>query len=196
MGVFQASMLEAMKSLLDEMHSMKIVPPLLCHKLDQVNNQTRTLGLQTRPLGHPTTRMVNQWIRIYMVLHFHQSSLKVSSPTTVPGTRIFNPTTQILNPGTTQNNLKGCIPKLRSTQTRKNARFGQSTILSPLSLSKSLLNLYRLLLSMRINRIQFPTARQICLTSPSQYAEEVEIFRQILELPDSRETLPRSSTTV
>ena len=31
---------------------------------------------------------------------------------------------------------------------------------------------------------------------PSQYAEEVETFRQILDLPDARETLPRSSTTV
>ena len=31
---------------------------------------------------------------------------------------------------------------------------------------------------------------------PSQYAEEVEIFRQILDLPDPRETLPRSSATV
>ena len=31
---------------------------------------------------------------------------------------------------------------------------------------------------------------------PSQYAEEVEIFRQILDLSDPRETLPRSSTTV
>ena len=31
---------------------------------------------------------------------------------------------------------------------------------------------------------------------PSQYAEEVETFRQILELPDPRETLPRSSNTV
>ena len=31
---------------------------------------------------------------------------------------------------------------------------------------------------------------------PSQYAEEVETFRQILDLPDPRETLPRSSATV
>ena len=31
---------------------------------------------------------------------------------------------------------------------------------------------------------------------PSQYAEEVETFRHILDLPDPRETLPRSSTTV
>ena len=31
---------------------------------------------------------------------------------------------------------------------------------------------------------------------PSQYAQEVETFRQILDLSDPRETLPRSSTTV
>ena len=31
---------------------------------------------------------------------------------------------------------------------------------------------------------------------PSQYAEEVETFRQILDLPDPRETLSRSTTTV
>ena len=31
---------------------------------------------------------------------------------------------------------------------------------------------------------------------PSQYAEEVETFRHILDLPDPRETLPRSFTTV
>ena len=31
---------------------------------------------------------------------------------------------------------------------------------------------------------------------PSQYTEEVETFRQILDLPDPRETLPRSFTTV
>ena len=31
---------------------------------------------------------------------------------------------------------------------------------------------------------------------PSQYTEEVETFRQILDLPDPRETMPRSSTTV
>ena len=31
---------------------------------------------------------------------------------------------------------------------------------------------------------------------PSQYVEEVETFRQILDLPDPREIMPRSSTTV
>ena len=31
---------------------------------------------------------------------------------------------------------------------------------------------------------------------PSQYAEEVETFRHILDLPDPGETMPRSSTSV
>ena len=31
---------------------------------------------------------------------------------------------------------------------------------------------------------------------PSQYAEEVETFRRILDLPDPRETMPRSSSSV
>ena len=31
---------------------------------------------------------------------------------------------------------------------------------------------------------------------PSQYTEEIETFRQLLDLPDPRETMPRSSTTL
>ena len=31
---------------------------------------------------------------------------------------------------------------------------------------------------------------------PSQYAEEVDTFRRILDLPDPRESMPRSSTSV
>ena len=51
----------------------------LYQKVDQVNNQTRPqLGLQFR-LGHLTTRMLSQWTRTYMVLHFLQNSLAVQS---------------------------------------------------------------------------------------------------------------------
>ena len=31
---------------------------------------------------------------------------------------------------------------------------------------------------------------------PSHYAEDIETFRQILSLPDPRDTMPRSSTTI
>ena len=42
-----------------------------------------------------------------------------------------------------------------------------------------------------------PYYRQVALSDmPSQYAEEVDTFRRILSLPDPRESMPRSSTSV
>ena len=42
-----------------------------------------------------------------------------------------------------------------------------------------------------------PYYREVALSDiPSQYAEEVDTFRRILSLPDPRESMPRSSTSV
>ena len=42
-----------------------------------------------------------------------------------------------------------------------------------------------------------PYCREVALSDiPSQYAEEVGTFRHILSLPDPRESMPRSSTSV
>ena len=42
-----------------------------------------------------------------------------------------------------------------------------------------------------------PYYREVALSDvPSQYAEEVDTFRPILFLPDPRESMPRSSTSV
>ena len=42
-----------------------------------------------------------------------------------------------------------------------------------------------------------PYYREIALSDiPSQYAEEADTFRRILSLPDPRESMPRSSTSV
>ena len=42
-----------------------------------------------------------------------------------------------------------------------------------------------------------PYYREVALSDvPSQYAEEVDTFRRILSLPDHRESMPRSSTSV
>ena len=42
-----------------------------------------------------------------------------------------------------------------------------------------------------------PYYREVALSDiPSQYAEEVNTFRRILSLPDPRESMPRSSTSV
>ena len=42
-----------------------------------------------------------------------------------------------------------------------------------------------------------PYYREVALSDvPSQYTEEVDTFRRILSLPDCRESMPRSSTSV
>ena len=59
---------------------------------------------------------------------------------------------------------------------------------SPLGLSMTKANL---------NMIQTPYYREVALSDiPYQYAEEVDIFRRTLSLPDPRESMPRSSTSV
>ena len=67
-------------------------------------------------------------------------------------------------------------------------------LLSPLGLSPLGLTLIKTNLSM----IQTPPYyREVALADvPSQYAEEVDTFRRILSLPDPRESMPRSSTSV
>ena len=49
-----------------------------------------------------------------------------------------------------------------------------------------------------LNMIQIPPYyREVALSDvPSQYAEEVDTFRHILSLPEPRESMPRSSTSV
>ena len=101
---------------------------------------------------------------------------------------------------------KRVCSKAKKHSDKKNTRFGPSTILSRLLQRKS---------SVPIKKSTKPQQkapsepehqqdstdpvlyRDINMYDlPAQYAEEVESFRQILELPDPRETLPRSSTTV
>ena len=61
--------------------------------------------------------------------------------------------------------------------------------LSPLGLSLTKTNLNMILTP--------PYYREVVLSDvPSQYAEEVDTFRHILFLPDPRESMPRSSTSV
>ena len=62
-------------------------------------------------------------------------------------------------------------------------------LLSPLGL---------MLIKTNLNMIQIPPYyREVALSDvPSQYAEEVDTFRRILDMPDPRESMPRSSTSV
>ena len=125
-----------------------------------------------------------------------------------PGTRMLNLTTRIIIPS--RNNQKEYILKQKKNKnilTKESTRYGQNIIrsrllqrkMSPLLQLKSLQNLNtRLLLSLNIRAAQMQsfTGRWTCQTSLHNMLQEVEIFRQLLDLPDPRETLPRSSTTV
>ena len=129
MGVFQSSMLEAMKSLRDEMQAMKKASEA---GLDETSASVSKAGPSKMPdpITHPITRMFNPWKWTCVVLLFHPGC-KMCSPIMAPSTRILNPITWILNP-ITWNDLQGCVPlKSKSTWTKTSTRFGQNTPHNP-----------------------------------------------------------------
>ena len=74
-------------------------------------------------------------------------------------------------------------------QIKENTRLGPDTLLSPILQGK---------ISPLCTNIVDPLFyREVAMADlPAQYVEEVETFRRILNLPDPRETMPRSSTSV
>ena len=149
---------------------------------------------------HPTTRMFNLWTLTFMDLHFLPSLLKMSSPSLLPSILILNPTIRNIIPSWTT--LKRCILKQRSILIKENTRHGQNIILSHL-LQRKMSPLptkpqHKVPQEPQHQGSTDPVFyREVDMSDlPSQYAVEVETFRQILDLPDPRETLPRSSTTV
>ena len=158
MGVFQASMLEAMKSLREVMQSMKKASEVEVDKTSASTSKARP-SKQSDPNIHLNRQTSDHSDAEPMKTDLCGPSLPpqftiVYSPIMAPSTWIFSPNTLILNLNT-QNNLKGCVLKPRNTRTKRNTRFGQNTIhslhlqrrISPLSLLKSLLSLNRLLMS-------------------------------------------------
>ena len=101
----------------------------------------------------------------------------------------------------------GSILDLRNTLTRASINLGpdmchlqrkitpllpDTGLLSPLGLSPQA----QLLIKTSHNMIP-PYYREVALSDiPSQYSEEVDTFRRILSLPDPRDSMPRSSTSV
>ena len=165
MGVFQASMLEAMKCLRDKIQSIKKAYKA---EVDKTSASTSKAGpsKQSDWIIHPNPRTSDHSDAQPMKMDFcgpsfDHGSPKVYSPIMAPRTWIFNPNTRTLNLNT-RNNLKGCVLlEPRNTRTKRNTRFRQNAIhslhlqrrISPLSLLKSLLSLNRLLLSKTKNRV-------------------------------------------
>ena len=81
--------------------------------------------------------------------------------------------------------------KAKNIQTKRNTRFRQNIFhslyiqrkISPLSILKGLLSMKGLLLS-KTNNNKITQTQSFMSDLPSQYAEEVETFRHILDLPD------------
>ena len=159
-------------------------------------------NLNNRTVNHPNTQM-NLWGWTFVVPLFHHSLDKVLSPSMAQIR-----TDWIITPNSL-NDPNMCVwlePK--STQTKESIGFRQNMFLShllqrkisSLSILKNLLSPIGLLLSKTTTNNMMQTQyfyREVDMFDlPSQYAEEVETFRHVLDLPDPTKTMPRSSTTV
>ena len=98
------------------------------------------------------------------------------------------------------NSLKRCVRgKLKNTRTKEGIRFGLDIFHSHLQKNQSSLQVKK---SAQPKRAPSEQDQQQSDPDPdmsdlpSQYEEEIETFRHILKLPDPRETMPRSSTTI
>ena len=123
------------------------------------------------------------------------------------GTLIFSLNTRILNPNT-RNKLKGCVLlKPRNTRTKKKHKVQAKYFTSQSSSSEedqSAVTVKKSAKSLKAPSEQDQQDnpdpvfyREVDMSDlPSQYTEEVETFRYILDLPNPRETMPRSSTIV
>ena len=138
MGVFQASMLEVMKSLREEMYSMKkasksdvvqtsdSLPKAGPHKQpDPIT--TRTSISTTRASDHLDDQPMDT---DHYGPPLPPKSTQSSSPSMLPGTQILNPAIRIIIPS--WNNLKGCVQKPKNILTKGSIRYWQSIILSRL----------------------------------------------------------------
>ena len=194
MGVFQVSMLETTKSLREEMQSMKNASEA---EVDKTSASTSKAG--------PDHTSKPSDIRSLGCSAYGNGLLY--SPIMVPSTRIFSLDTRVLNPNT-QNNLKGCVLlEPRNTRTKRYTRFRQNTNSQSSSSEEDQSSVP---VKKSAKPQQAPSEqdqqkdnrdpvfyREVDMSDlPSQYAEEVETFRHIFYLPDARETMPRSSTTV
>ena len=180
MGVFQSSMLEAMKSLRDEMHSMKKASEA---EVDKTSASLSKAGPSNQPdptlqSSNPTTRASDHSDAQPMDTEVYGPPLPPKFTQSVQSDHASKHSDLELDHHSDPHSedhskqpKRVCskAKKHSESQTRKNTRLGQSTILSrllqrkisPLFLSKNLLNLNkRLLLSLNIYRIaqtQFST---------------------------------------
>ena len=135
--------------------------------------------------------MLNPWTQTYIILPFHQSvqSAHLQSDHSDPHSEYSEPPKRVLF-------------QSQETLGQEKTRFGQNIILSCLlqrsvPVKKSAKPQQAPEYDQQQDSTDPVFYMEVDMSDlPSQYAEEMETFRYILDLPDPRETLPRSSTTV
>ena len=124
-----------------------------------------------------------------------------------PTTRIFNPNTRILNPNTWEQPQRVCSSRAKKHLDKKKNKV-HAKYYSHSSSSEE--DQPSVPIKKSAKPQQAPSEqdqqqdnpdivfyREVDMSDlPSQYEEKVETFRHILDLPNPRETMPRSSTTV
>ena len=198
-------MLEAMKSLRDEMLSFKKASESDVVKTSASAQAGPKPGPSNQPDPVPTrtstsrasdARMFNLWALTFIDLHFLPSLLKMSNPSLLPSSRILNPNTQNIIPSWTT--LKRCVLSQRSILIKENTRQGQNEQDESSAPTRKPTKPQDKVPQEPQQQDTDPVFyREVDMSDlPSEYAEEVETFRKVLDLPDPREILPRSSTTV
>ena len=205
MGVFQASMLEAMKSLRDEMHSMKKASEA---EVDKTSASLSQAGPSKQP--DPTTWASNPITRASDHSDAQPMDMDLYGPPLPPK---FTQSVQS-DHGPRHSDLQSdhSDPERVCSKAKKHSDKKKHKVrakyYSQLSSSEEDQSSVPIKKSTKPQQAPDEHEHQQDSTDPvfyrevdmsdlsSQYAEEVENFTQILELPDPRETLPRSSTTV
>ena len=138
-----------------------------------------------------------------MDLHFLPSLLTNLSPSMLPNTQMLNPSTR--NVFSDSEYYQVCSKHKKHSDKRKHKSKISHISQSSAEEDESSVHVKKLTKSQHKvppePQLQDSTDpvfyREVDMSDlPSQYTEEVETFRQILDLPDPRETLHRSSTTV
>ena len=210
MGVFQASMLDAMKSLRDEMHSMKKASKSdvvqTSDSLPKVGPSKQADPIPTRTSISTTQASDHSDAQPMDTEHYGpplppQSTQSVQSEYASKHSDVESDHSDH-HSGSEQPKTVCSKAKKHSEKRKHKVRvkyYSQSSSSEEYESSAPIKKPQQKAPSEPENQDSTDPVfyREVDMSDlPSQYAEEVETFRQILDLPNPRETLPTSSTTV
>ena len=142
------------------------------------------LELQFPPLGHPTTRMFNQWTQTIMDLHFLLSPLKDVDPDHSDHHSESEQPKRVCSKAKKHSDKRK--HKVRAKYYSQSSSSGEDESSAPIKKSTKPQHKAPLKPDHQVSTDPVFYSEVDMSDLPSQYAEEVETFRQILDLPDPR----------